>query len=394
MFTFLSHITKAKLLILLCGLSLMIPAQAEWYSATGRAAIRNNDVETARREAVDDAVRSTLLEAGASITVYQDFRNGTLNGERVELNANLPVKRVTVMEEQRTLNAVQVRVRVYIDNDEITRCPLSAIKKTVLPLTFHFDDTVTYSGSYGLESMTTELSDLIYNRLGASDALLLAPQRKLNFFKDKNSGLSYDEIRNLDALSRQENVHYVITGTIRSLALSDAGPSIIDKLLYSKTRRLDFAVSVFDAVTGQVILRRTYEAETDWDYKQGDFVDIRSERFLSSSYGQRLLELANFAVEDIIASLQCAPASSRVIATSNDNIIISIGQNVGLKVGQEFTLYHISEMLDWQGKFNRISQESGTKYKVTEVFSHSASLQPSGGSRLINVSAGDVVTLQ
>ena len=393
MFTF-SSFFKRTLFLLSLGLLIPLSSEAAWYEAFGRAAVLDNDVDGARKAAVNDAVRNTLLEAGANIKVYQNYENGTLSSESMEINSDYPVKKVTVLEEQRTLNAVQVRVRVYIDDENISRCTIGKVKKSVLPVTFRFEDNLTYGGAQGLESMPIELSHMIFDRIGSSAAILLQPERELNFFRDNNSSLSYDEIRSLDALSRQENVQYVITGTIRSLAASDAGPSPIDKLFYSKTRRIDFAVSVYDAMSGRVVLRRHYEAESDWDYKQGDYVDIRSERFLSSSYGQRLLELASFAAEDIVTSMQCLAPSARVIDTRGDSILISVGQSSGVKKGQEFSLTHFSEYPDRQGKIYQSAQPSGALYKVTDVYSHSARLMPSGGNHLLNVSADDIVTLQ
>lgn len=375
-------------------LSVSFPAEAGWYTATGRAAVIDNDVERARREAIDDAVRAALLEAGANVRIYQNYANGTLEGESVAVDSSYPVKRTTVLEEQRTLNSVQLRVRVFIDDDTLVKCPLSAVKKTVQPLTFRFEDNLTYAGASGLEDMTVEISHLLYSRLGLSDTLSLRPEQRLNFLRDSHASLTYEEVRSLEALSRRDNVQYAITGTIRSLALSDAGSSALDKLLYKPTRRIEFTLSVFNAMTGVALLRRTYAGESDWDYDQGEFVDLRSERFLSSAYGQRLQELVAYATEDILSTLQCEPASARILSLRGDALIISIGQSSGVKEGQRFTLEHLSEVSDRQGRIYQSSQQSGAIYRVTEVYPHSARLIPDGGAQLLNVNADDVVTLK
>ena len=121
MFTF-SSFFKRTLFLLSLGLLIPLSSEAAWYEAFGRAAVLDNDVDGARKAAVNDAVRNTLLEAGANIKVYQNYENGTLSSESMEINSDYPVKKVTVLEEQRTLNAVQVRVRVYIDDENISRC--------------------------------------------------------------------------------------------------------------------------------------------------------------------------------------------------------------------------------------------------------------------------------
>ncbi len=56
---------------------------------------------------------------------------------------------------------------------------------------------------------------------------------------------------------------------------------------------------------------RNYTAEADWPFKQSEYIDLRSDRFKSSEYGQRVYGLAAEVSKDLVAELQCKPANAK-----------------------------------------------------------------------------------
>lgn len=388
------HPFKLALFSLMGGMLLLGNAAfAQWYEAQGRAAIENGDIAKARQAAIDNAVEAALVKAGANAKFYRTYTNGQA-GPGFLTDMHYPVKRTTVMEEQATTHAVSLRVRVFIDEELITmnKCS-SAIRHSVLPLTIVFEEPTTYAGASGLEEFNKELSYLIYNKLKESGSLKILDQRPLRFLSSSGSRLSDGDIKGLRSLSMQDGVQYVITGTIRSLALSQSGSNPLSKLLYTPTRTLDFTLNIYDAVDSSLVFSKNYRVEGDWTFKQGQFVDVRSESFLASSYGQRVLSVTSEASLDIIDEIACTKAKARVIEVKGSDLIIGLGSENGVREGSDFTVVHTYQNHDRRQRSYDAGQQ-GSVYRVAEVYAQSCRLTPLDLSHgLVTVSADDIVLL-
>lgn len=388
------HPFKLALFSLMGGMLMLGNAAfAQWYEAQGQAGIENGDIAKARQAAIDNAVEAALVKAGANAKFYRTYTHGQA-GPRFLTDMNYPVKRTTVLEEQATTHAVTLRVRVFIDEELITmnKCS-SAIRHSVLPLTINFAEPTTYAGAAGLEEFNEELSYLIYSRLKESGSLKVLDHRPLRFLRTSGSRLTDDDIKGLKSLSMQEGVQYVITGTIRSLSLSQSGSNPLSKLFYTPTRTLDFTLNIYDAVDSSLVFSKNYRIEGDWTFKQGEFVDVRSESFLASSYGQRVLTLSNEASLDIIDEIACTKAKARVIEVKGTDLIVGLGSENGVREGSDFTVVHTYQTHDRRQRSYDVGQQ-GSVYRVAEVYPHSCRLTPMDFDHgLVSVSADDIVLL-
>lgn len=390
----------------LAGLSLLIglsagminPAFAGWYTASGSAAIENDDAAAARQAAVNDALRSIMLEAGADISTLQALSDGALTTERINIKSTSPIRKVSVIEEQRTLNAVTVKVRAFVDDDasRSSACALSAVKKTVLPLQFRFADNRAYQGAAGLDELPAEIGHLLFSELAQTAALQILPEGNFRFFvNEESSGASYEEQSALEQISERYDAQFVLVGSLRAAALSDTGDNFLEQLVYKKTRTIDFTVAVYHALSGAVLMRETYRGEADWDFRQGQYVDLRSEAFLSSPYGQRLKDLISDAADDVRQALTCLAPAARIAAVEGDSIIVNLGSADGLKEHMRFRLSHQSENYDRRQRRYRSYDRSESLYQVTAVFPHSARLAPvSLHESPLNVLIDDIVILE
>ncbi|SPT69561.1 Uncharacterised protein [Anaerobiospirillum thomasii] len=371
-----------------------INAQASWHTASGIADLASQDIETARQEAINDALRSIVLEAGANINIIQSTDNGTLATDNLEIKSATPIKQVTVLEEQRADNLLTVKVRAFVD-DTFRICNFAKVRKTVLPIVFRYEDNEAFQSSTGIEDINKEISNILYKRLAKSQNLNVRPLSNINLrISPTSSAAGIDDSNNLRGAARQNQAQYVIIGSINSMSISGNGDNIFKQFAFKETRRINFNVTVYDTVSDLILLNKSYDAETDWDFDQGEYVDIRSNRFLASPYGQRLRQLSNYAVDDIISALQCAAPSARVIDVEGDDIIINMGRSSGLEKGMEFKLSHTSTITDRQGERYRKFSDQQSSYTVTELYPHSAKLTPKSlESNLVNVMLDDMVML-
>lgn len=383
-----------KISVLLLAAVAGTPALAGWYTAQGTAAITGS-VAAARDEAVNNAVRSVMMQTGAAVNMEETFRNGVMVDSKMRLTGSLPIRRINVIEEQKTSDRVTVIIKVLVDERGIKTCVGSSLRKSVLPLRMRFVDQNAYTAGAGIDALSEELGDLIYSRLSENPSLNVRPQFYANI-RGAGSGNAPDiELRdNIFNIGRQTQSQFLISGLINSIAASDTGSNMLTQLFMARTRSIDFSIDIYDAATGDKVFSQRYSAEADWPFKQGDFIDVRSESFRGSSYGMRVRELAERASTDIVQSLQCRAPSARIIEIDNDDFLIDAGADVGIRPGMLFRINHRFEGTGYAGfDYPREEPAAGT-YKVVEVYAHSSRLRSrSLNDNLLNLRLNDTVSV-
>ncbi len=384
---------KIRLLIqTICFLvfsALYANAYASWYTANGTGSDRN--------DAVNDAIRNVMLQAGADVRIEQNYKNGVLQSDNVNIMSRSPVKKLVVMSEQTTFNKVTVTIKAFIDERlSRARCSGAAVHKAVLPVSFRYADSQAYQGSIGIEGISKELDKLIMENLYSTSSFVTRPLVKANLNTSNSPDMSNSfQISNLSSLASRYGSQYIIFGTINSVSTSEVGDNVITKLMYLPTRTINFDIDVYDAVNEQIIFHRNYTAEADWPFKQSEYIDLRSDRFKSSAYGQRVYGLAAQVSKDLVAELQCKPANARIIDLDGDDVVINIGRENGITPNMKFTLVQAGSMSGPDGDNYSAYEKSNSVYKVVSVYPHAAKLHPADlQNNTLNVNVNDVVTLQ
>ncbi|MGN0908168.1 MAG: flagellar assembly protein T N-terminal domain-containing protein, partial [Succinivibrio sp.] len=264
---------KAMVRALLCAGAVMASQQAaaRWYTVTGTAPIMDS-VAQARDEAVNDAIRNAMLEAGAQVSIVSDFKGGVLQHNSMSVQSSVPVRRVLVTEEQKTSGRVTVTAKVLLDDEHQRTCAASRLRKSVVPIAFSYRDQNAYQGSAGIESLNQEVGSAVYEALAKSPALAVRAPVNASLGGTGYGNAPGGELRDeLVGLGRQNQAGFIVTGTIDSAAASDAGSGVLDKLFYQRTRTISFSVTVYDARNGSQLFTQNYQAVTDWPFKQGEF---------------------------------------------------------------------------------------------------------------------------
>ena len=366
-------------------------AYAGWHTVTGSAAVLVS-VGNARDAAVNDAIRNAMLEAGAQVTTVQDFRDGVLGSGGTKVQSAVPVRKVVVVSEQNTRGRVEVVVKVLLDESRVSTCAASSIKKAVLPLTFVYADQNAYQGSAGIDNINKELSRAVFSHIAKSPSLLMRPQSNAvlrgTLGPSSPDQLLQDEII---SASRQGNAQFLITGSINTAAAADAGNGVLDKLFYQRTRTLSFGVNVYDAKDGMCVFSKQYDMVADWPFKQGQYIDMRSELFAGSDFGRRMNDLAKRAAEDVTGLLQCRSVQAEIIDIEDDGFIINLGSENGIRRGMKFAIEQYSEGYDPDGRsFSQSERASGT-YTVQRVDRNTAFLKSNSlDDNLLNIRLHDL----
>ncbi len=370
-------------------------AQAGWYTAQGTAAIMGS-VSQAREAAIQDAIRNAILEAGGNVSIATEMQDGAVVSTSMQLTS--PVRHVNVIEEQRTSSTVTVTVKVLLDDKQVSKhqCSGSKVRKSILPIGFRFLDAQAYQSSAGIETINRELDRMIYGRLSSDKNLQVKPVSPSNLRMPNNANSNVDEQRQIiKSLARQNEAQYVLIGNISSTAISTVGNNVVTQYLYAKTRNIEFSLTLIDSLTGMELFNHTYQGTADWTFKQGEYVDLRSDRFIGSPYGQRIKALCDRAFADLNQIVTCLAPSARVIELEGDDFVINLGRDSGLEKGMEFTLEQSYDSRDRYGKYYEKLEPAPGYYKVVEVFPHAARLRPvSLHDNVLNVQLDDVVTIR
>lgn len=385
------HLTLAAVLLALAG-----TAQAKWYTATGTAPILSSTSQ-ARDDAVNDAIRNAMLEAGAQVSVEQNFKDGVLQGSSANVKSTVPVRRVQVTSEQKTSGRVTVTVKVLLDDSNVPPpCSASRIKKSVVPTSFMYADQNSALGAQGVDTINRELSRDLYAKLSLSPLLLVRPEQRVNL-RGSASGNSADAqlSGNIIALGRQHDSQYLISGTVDAAAASDPGELFITKMLFQRTRSLTFTVNLYDTAAGREVFSKTYSMECDWPFKQGEYLDLRSERFRGSPYGQRMQQLIADAVTDLVTELQCLNPEATIIDTDDEGFYIDMGAVNNVSKGMKFSIRQTSQGFEPDGEtYDRRDAARGL-YVVHDVYETTARLVPEDlDDNLLNIRVNDRVMLE
>ena len=344
-----------------------------------------------------DALENIMMQSGADVKLLQVYKNGALQTEDFQLRAQNPIKKVELVEVQTTLNKVSVTLKAFIDDGQLKkRCAISSLPKTMVPISFKFADSKSYQSSIGIEDINVEINKLIYDKLGSSRAFALRNLVNANLTntQGKNVNAKY-QADNIRAVANQANAQYIMLGTINSVATSEVGNNVLTKLIYDNTRSINFDIDIYDAINQTQVFHQNYTAETNWPFKQSDRIDLRSDRFKSSDYGQRLYDLCSRAVKDIIYALECQNVTARVIDLDEDDLIINLGNDSNLKEGQIFTLIQHSIRNGDLGDEYESYDKTSSKYKVIRVYPRTARLHPINmHQNTLNIKANDLVTIQ
>lgn len=378
-----------KALVLILAVSLSLQAQAKWHQAKGVGL--NTDA------AVNDAIHNLLLDSGADMRLEQVYKDGVLEGTHASVASKNPIRKLVVLEQQSTLNRTTVTIKAYIeDRYAKARCPGSKISKAVLPITFKFADSAAFQSGMGIENLNKELDKQIFDALSKASMFNVRPILNANIANDNGKNVDVNfKMNNLKAISDRYSSQYIVVGTINSLSKSKVGNNILTSALFLPTRTIDFDVDIYDAINQQIVFHRNYNGEEDWPFDADEFLDLRSDRFRGSDYGQRVYDLCSQVTRDLVEQLQCAPASAKVIDTEGDNIVINLGRENGLVKNMKFSLEQATTMSGSSGNEYDAYEGGKGSYKVVSVYPHAAKLQPVDlQNNILNVSVNDIVTLE
>ncbi|MBO1254081.1 flagellar assembly protein T N-terminal domain-containing protein [Alteromonas sp. 5E99-2] len=383
----LKHNRKLLIVISICWGALLFSGKtfAAWYQAEGQALVKSGDIKSARREATNEAVRQALLFSGASVSSTQTLVNGLMSNEAIHVDAFGEVKRVEKVKEKRQDGILSVTIRADIFPKKLT-CSQSDPIHSLVTSKFR----VKHPGQLlagNIQSLNGALLQH-FEQLVKEESNVIDLETILPFTLDWKSG---ETIEHALALGRQHNVQLALFGEIEDTSL------ITEKRAWFKggaktSRQFRLRVELVDTINGAVIHQAYYTTSAVWRYGHHESVNPVSPEFWQSEYGAAIHGMLIQLVTDMEDVTSCQPSTGRILSVVNNQVVINMGREHHLSVGDEVTLYQKNQLFDEFGRKYVQYNVHPDKLRVVSVNVDNAIVEPESGGLLGNIQPNDFVT--
>lgn len=365
------------------------PANADWVESLGQATVANGDKERARQQAVSEALRQALLFSGASIQSVQTLTNGLLSSDELQVRANGEVRALELVDEVWQEDRVDIRIRADIFARQ-KQCQSAQLVKSIATTYFplaHKQQAIDGQIFDLPQSVPQQLSWLLKEENSAVQISHIEPQ--LTYWNEKNMPLQ------ANALARQRNAQFVMAAKIVDVGIRHPAPKTFRLFTPDPPlRQFGLDVSVMDAINGATLLNKRYHTQAAWEFSKFEQVDVNSQSFWQSTYGRAGEKLLRQLMDDITTTLSCYPLSGRIIESTPEYMMISLGQAQGVKVGKRMSLYRTQDIIDTFGTPHLKYVLHPVEMEVVEAYTHMSKVAPADASLLINIQTNGFVAIR
>lgn len=367
-------------------------SNALWYEAQGHAVIENNDVQAAKMEATQNALKKALLVAGASVSSIRQVVNGLLVENEFNIRASGNINSVDLINETRTGNLLTVSIRADILPQQ-RQCFSSDYRKPLVITKSHIrhrDHAIVgelfdldYAFSQKLKSHFQDHSQFIDSRV-----YLDAKNGFARLLKSDDS----DELQRLPVtIAQRTDSQFVVFTEITDLSLSknDGEGSLLFWQEKHYPRNFGANVYLFSGSNGELVHQQSYSDTAMWDYDKRDVVNVNNSDFWHSRYGAMLTTVMDKITNDIDQSLMCEPSRASILSVNNNQITINLGSHNGVKIGDELTLMHETNFISNDGRLRKSYTVSEHQVVVTNLTRNIATAATTDNKNLGNIQKGD-----
>lgn len=379
-------------LVCLCFALYTSTSFSQWYQSQGVASIKNNDNKAAKTQAVQNALKKALLVAGASVSSVQQVVNGLLTQDEISIRASGSVNSLELISENYTDDMVTVTIRADIFPQE-QKCFAADYKKSMLLTRSNllYREQANIGNIYALDkTLIKKLANKIQHQ-GIYLETKLALQTKTEFSRF-NQSLQTQSLKNLAmSLANMTDSQYVLFSEIQDISLANDENNqwqFWQSNIYQ--RQFNVALYIHDGTTGERILDKHYQSSAPWQFDKRKQVDVTSQNFWQSDYGQQISLTLDDMVNDIDENMMCQPTQGRIVQVQGNAISFNLGKRHGVKIGDEFSLLHLNSFISDDKRSYPAFNVSPYKVIVTSVSQDSAQATTTEQHVLDNIQLNDL----
>ncbi len=326
-----------------------LSADIRKVNAVGRSAIIEQKTQTARRNALEDALYLAALEAGGNISGLSITENGNLLREIIKLDTDAGLVDFNILKERNRGTHYELSIEAYFakkiaNNCENPRYPTLSILSPEL----HVDANVDFR----YENVSHKLANLLHEKieLNYKGSVIDASNFTLSMLTrsvQQNRLLDYSYLQNKHSKNSNLPRKSLVNSTIRSKL---KGNKILHEVILSLHHSLDDT----DYIKTADVMETNLPVKTPvrlLNILQSDEVKLDDTK----------LDAIVFEFINEILEGACKPLEAKIVNQAG-SLILPLGANAGIKKGS--LAYVVSGKDSW-----RILE-------VTSVFENSSELQP------------------
>jgi len=341
---------------------LALPAQAYWVETTGSAVVDHQDLVSARRAAIRDALRQASFQGALHVNGYQAMSRGEVHTDQLSIDTQSSIREMQVLKEEVNDGILFIRVKARIESSGSCQGGNYANGyRRSLAISNFFLEKPQSANMGALHDVNEKLPKEILRRLQSQEQMRVLDAVRFQLYNDTASIPTSVSDRGslttaVDTATRI-GAQYVLTGVVRHLDLENpelASERPLLRGIYERSRyqgerfARHFAVDLFihDGFSGELVTSRSYTARGQWTENRTERVGFASARFWEIDYGQKVDELIEQIVSDLQIQVGCQPFMARVTRVDNQNIYIDTGSDAGLQPGDTLNVYRKNTFYD------------------------------------------------
>lgn len=345
-------------------------------TAVGTSVMSAN-LELSRDTAIKDALRQASLQMGGSIHSSQMLVDGLVTSDRMSLKSNGNFKHVRILEEKISHGLLEVKVRAeFVEGGQCDINKGNGYRKAVAIAGFALQNPKD-AVLGGLNDIEQRLSGVMASTINGLHRLHAMDSGHVLLFtsvdRAPSSQNNLQRLTNGVELAKELGAQFVVSGVIRDLSMInpdadvrriwDTSLELVGLGRDKRERNFVLDVYVHDGISGALMFQNTYATSGEWPYGNYKRTGFATPEFWKSPFGLEAKGLISKVVADLNENLGCQPYMAKIIDTNADFIRVDTGGSVGMRPGDELTVFRTSTFynLDVQG----MTQLQDTKVKAT-----------------------------
>lgn len=379
----------------LLSLSISHAAYADWYESSGSAPIVNNDVAAARAEAVTNALRQSLDFSGGRVASVEQVVDGVLTGDFFEWSAEGSIEQAEIVRERIRGDRIEVTIRANIRQDE-EHCPAASFRKavTLVPFEFNRPEQARDGDLWELERAASERFAQLLAQNSNSLFLEHRIDRKIGVVAMRAANNDQQLASFARRVGKETDAQYVLAAVFDDISTEQRGRNYTFWTPAKQNRNMALTLYVLDGASGDLITRANVRGQTVWGFDYNESVDVYSQRFWDSAYGNLLQERMQDLVYGIDERLSCEEPRGQVVAVTDNQVTVNLGANHGVEAGQTLHIYHRGNFIDDQGIYREQWVLSPYRLSIAVVARSSALTQVAGDEVGGNIQVNDRVVVR
>lgn len=347
---------------------------ATWYQGSALQPIDTLNFDEIRTQTIKNAIANAVMQSNSFIQVEDIVLDGLLQSSKTVLRSDGQIRRVEIISE--SIDDDILTVIVKVDVKPLISCQRDHYAKSLLIAQFPLLKP-TQAAEGALFDIGIQTSKRFELQLNSEPMVYVNSLLSGSLMPDSSLGnLNQQYIEEVGRyLATEHNSQFILFGAIQDVSLFE---QVQDGLLVDDVilrRNFTIQLYLYDAIRDDMLLKKNYHGEGDWQYGDNYTVDTSNSLFWRTDYGRNMLHTIGSAVTDINDVLSCQQSLPQIIDKANGQLVINIGKQQGVKVGDEFEMVNRRFLQGENGKsYPLLSVDHSQKLNVIEVNSQSAVL--------------------